>query len=112
MALAARIDVQAHTVADLDRRLSQIDSAVEAAARRGKTNTALSAIETQKKARASVADERKREASTLAALQVERATVAAKGHQIEIEAAHRSGMWQNCLGATQTASGQSGGLLP
>ncbi len=28
-ALAARIDVQAHTVADLDRRLGQIDSAIE-----------------------------------------------------------------------------------
>jgi hypothetical protein len=49
-ALAARIDVQAHTVADIDRRLGQIDSAIEEAAKRGRTNTALSAIEGQKKA--------------------------------------------------------------
>jgi hypothetical protein len=36
--LAARIDVQTHNVADLDRRLGQIDSAIEEAAKRGKTN--------------------------------------------------------------------------
>jgi cell division protein FtsB len=62
--LAARIDVQAHNVNNLDRRLSQIDSAIEEAARRGKTNTALSAMEAQKKARVSLVDERKREAAT------------------------------------------------
>src|SRR6267143_4553200 len=42
-ALAAKIDVQAHNVADLDRRLNQVDLAIEEAAKRGKTNTALSA---------------------------------------------------------------------
>ncbi len=86
-ALAARIDVQAHAVADLDRRLSQIDSAIEEAAKRGRTNTALSAIDGQKKARASLVDERRREASTLADLKTERAALAAKGRQIETEAA-------------------------
>jgi hypothetical protein len=86
-ALAARIDVQAHTVADLDRRLGQIDSAIEEAARRGKTNTALSAIEGQRRARAALADERKREVGTLAALQAERASVVAKGRQVEVESA-------------------------
>jgi hypothetical protein len=45
-ALAARIDVQAHTVADLDRRLGQIDLA----------------IESQRRARAELMDERRREA--------------------------------------------------
>src|SRR6266446_4033552 len=74
-ALAARIDVQAHAVADLDRRLSQIDSAIEEAAKRGRTNTALSAIDGQKKARASLVDERRREASTLADLKTERAPI-------------------------------------
>lgn len=84
--LAARIDVQAHTVADLDRRLGQIDSAIEEAAKRGKTRTALTAIEDQKKARAGLAGERKREASTLAALQAERASVAAAGRAAALEA--------------------------
>src|SRR5712675_2786333 len=86
--LTARIDAQAHTVDDLDRRVRQIDSAIEEAAKRGKTNTALSAIEGQRQRRQAIADERKREAATLlVALQAERATAAAKGHQIETEAA-------------------------
>jgi hypothetical protein len=84
--LEAKISVQAHTVADLDRRLGQIDSAIEEAAKRGKTNAALSAIEGQRKARAGLVEERKREAGT-AALQAERASVAAKGRRIEMEAA-------------------------
>jgi hypothetical protein len=77
--LAARMDVATHNVADLDRRLAQIDTAIEEAAKRGKTR--------QRKARAGLVDERKREAGALAALQTERATVAAKGRQIETEAA-------------------------
>ena len=76
----------AHSVADLDRRLGQIDTAVEEAARRGKSNTALSAIEGQRRARASLADERNEAAGTLAALKIERATVAAKARQAEVEA--------------------------
>jgi hypothetical protein len=86
-ALASKIGVAAHNVADLDRRLGQIDSAIEEAAKRGRTTTALAAIEGQKKARAALADERKREAGTLATLQAERATVAAQGRRIETEAA-------------------------
>jgi hypothetical protein len=69
------------------RRLGQIDTATEEAARRGKTNAALSAIEGQRKARAGLVEERKREAGTLAAPQAERATAAAKRWQIEMEAA-------------------------
>jgi hypothetical protein len=85
--LVGKIDVQEHVVADLDRRLGQIDQAIEEAAKRGKTATALAAIEAQRKARAALADERTREAGTLAALKTERAQVAAKGRQAEIEAA-------------------------
>ncbi len=43
--LAARIDVQAHAVADIDARVAQIDATISEATRRGKTNTALSAME-------------------------------------------------------------------
>jgi hypothetical protein len=86
-ALAARIEVAAHTVTDLDRRLGQIDTAIEEAARRGRTNAAPSAIEGQSKARGVLVDERKREAGTLAGLKTERARVAAAGWQIETEAA-------------------------
>ena len=41
----------------------------------------------QRRARAGLADERKHEAGTLATLQAERATVAAKGRQFETESA-------------------------
>jgi hypothetical protein len=85
--LAARIEVAAHNVADLDARVSQIDAAIAEATRRGRTSAALAAMEGQRKARAVLVDERKREAVTLAALQAERASVAAKGRQIETEAA-------------------------
>jgi hypothetical protein len=64
-ALAARIEVAAHTVADLDRRLGEIDTAIEEAAKRGKPNTALSAMEGQRRARAGLASERNEAAGTL-----------------------------------------------
>ena len=50
-ALAARVEVAAHSVADLDRRLGQIDSTIEEAAKRGRTTTALTAIESLRKTR-------------------------------------------------------------
>src|SRR5882672_3219740 len=83
----AKISVQAHTVADLDRRLAQIDAAVEKATEKGRTTAAMKLADDQRKARAGLVDERRREAGTLAALQAERAGVAAKGRQIETEAA-------------------------
>jgi hypothetical protein len=85
--LAARIEVAAHNVADLDRRLNQVDLAIEEAAKRGRTATALSAIDGQRKARAALADQRQREGVALADLKTERAALGAKGRQIETEAA-------------------------
>jgi hypothetical protein len=52
----------------------------------GKTNAGLSAVKGQRKARAALVDEGKREASTLAAGNA-RAAVTTKGRQIETEAA-------------------------
>jgi len=85
--LEAKISVQAHTVADLDRRLAQIDAAVEKATEKGRTTAAMKLADDQRKARAGLVDERKREAGILAALQAERAGVAANGRRIETEAA-------------------------
>src|SRR5713226_7393806 len=64
-----------------------MNTAIEVAAKRGKTRTSLSAIESPKKARAALVEERKRESATLVTLQTERAQVAAKGRQAETEAA-------------------------
>jgi hypothetical protein len=86
-ALTARIDVQAHAVADLDRRLGQIDTTIEEAVRRGRTSTALSAIEGQRKSREALSGQRQREGVVLANLKAEHAALGAKSHQIETEAA-------------------------
>jgi hypothetical protein len=80
--LAPRIEVQANTVADLDRR--QIDSTIEEAAKRDRTDAALSTIDGQR--RRVLVDESQQEASTFADLKAERATLGAKGRQIEAEA--------------------------
>ena len=84
--IEARINVQGHKVADLDRRLGQIDTTIEEAAKRGRTNAAISVIEGQRKARGALVEERNREAGTLAALKAERASLAARGKQIETDA--------------------------
>ena len=94
-------------MADLDRRLAH-DRAIDEAAKRGKTNTALAAIEGQRRARAGLASERNEAAATLAALKAERAAVAAKGRQIETEATPIR-TWRNCSAPTPTARKLSGG---
>jgi hypothetical protein len=86
-ALAGRIELAAHAVSDIDRRLGQIDTAIEQAAKRGKTSTALSAMEGQRKARAELSAQRQREASTLADLKVQRGGISARARQMETEAA-------------------------
>jgi hypothetical protein len=43
--LDTRIEVAAHTVADLDHRLSQIDSAIEKATEKGRTSAAMKLAE-------------------------------------------------------------------
>ena len=76
-------------MADLDRRLAQIDRAIEEAAKRGKTNTALSAMEAQRRARAGLASERNEAAGTLIWPPSRRNAPAwaAKGRAAETEAA-------------------------
>jgi hypothetical protein len=86
-ALAARTEVQTQTVADLDRRVGQIDSAIAEMVKRGRTAGALEAIGAQRKLREALVSQRRHEAETLAALKSEAGAVAAKSRQIEVEAA-------------------------
>ena len=86
-ALAARTEVQSHTVADLDRRLDQIDAAIGEMVRRGRTTGALEAIGGQRKAREALVTQRRHEAEILANLKGEATAVAARGRRIEVEAA-------------------------
>jgi len=71
----ARILVQASVVADLDRRIAQIDSAVEKATDRGRAAVAMKLADEQRKARADLAGQRIKEAKTLADLKVEKAGI-------------------------------------
>jgi hypothetical protein len=57
------------------------------AAKHGRTNTALSAMEAQRRARAGLTSERNEAAGTLAALRAERASLAAEGRRFDTEAA-------------------------
>jgi len=85
--LAARIDAQSHALADVDTRLAQIDGAIAEMTKRGRTNGALDAINSQRKARAELVAQRQREAGVLTGLKTEQAAAAAKAHAVEVEAA-------------------------
>jgi hypothetical protein len=85
--LDARIEVAGQAVTDLDRRLGQIDLAIETAAKRGRTKTALIAFSDQKTVRAALSGERQRAAEGLAELKAQRASVVARGRQADAEAA-------------------------
>jgi hypothetical protein len=78
--LAPRSEVQAHAPVDLGRR--QVDSIIKGAANRRRTNAIPSAIDGRRKVRQMLAGGR-RGASTSADLKAERATLGAKGRQIE-----------------------------
>jgi hypothetical protein len=86
-ALAAKTEVQMQTVADLDRRVGQIDAAIAEMVKRGRTAGALEAIGAQRKLREALVSQRRHEAETLAGLKGEAGAVAAKSRQIEVEAA-------------------------
>src|SRR5262249_2196928 len=63
--IMARIEVAAGRVADLDKQLAQVDAAVAAATQRGKANAGLSAVDSQRKARAGLVNEREKAAGAL-----------------------------------------------
>jgi hypothetical protein len=73
--VAARTEVQHAVLADVDRRMAEIDAAVAEATRRGRTTTAMDLAEHQRRNRAELAADRLRAATALAALRVEAARV-------------------------------------
>jgi hypothetical protein len=102
-ALAAKTEVQTQTVADLDRRLGQIDAAIAEMVKRGRTTGALEAIGAQRKARETLVSQRRHEAETLADLKSEAGAVAAMSRQIEVEAAPIMYVAQLLGGTTEQA---------
>jgi hypothetical protein len=71
----ARITVQAGVVADIDRRIAQIDSAVDKTTAKGRGGAAMALADQQRKTRAELVAQRTTEARTLAGLQVEEAAI-------------------------------------
>jgi hypothetical protein len=78
----ARRQFQAAAVADVDRRIGQIDAAVSESIRRGRSATALALAEKQTGRRKELIAERVSEANALAALQVEAAAVQGERAQV------------------------------
>jgi hypothetical protein len=101
--LAAKAEVQGQTVADLDRRIAQLDGVIAEMTKRGRTSSALEAIAQQRKQRDAMVAQRRQEADRLAALKSEAAAVTARGHLIEVEAAPIMYVAQLMGGTTEQA---------
>jgi hypothetical protein len=71
--VAARLSLQASVVADLDRRIAQIDGAVEQTTAKGRGASAMSLADSQRKVRGELVAQRTAAAKALAGLQVEKA---------------------------------------
>lgn len=69
----ARQQVQVAALVDVDKRIGQVDAAVNEATRRGRTSSAMALLEQETARRKDLVAERIRAANTLAALQVEAA---------------------------------------
>jgi hypothetical protein len=70
-----RISMQAGMVADLDRRIHQIDAAIETATQRGRTNAAMQLAADQRRNQAELITQRDQANKTLAELKIEKARV-------------------------------------
>jgi hypothetical protein len=83
--IEARLSMQVGVVGDLDRRIAQIDSAVDKATEKGRTTAAMKLAEDQRRTRSELAAERVKEGKTLATLQVERAAVEGERRKVEAD---------------------------
>jgi len=80
----ACLNAQRAAVADFERRLAQVDGAVEEATRRGRTKSALELAANAGKARAELAAGRQREAAVLADLEGQRAGLITERTRVEV----------------------------
>jgi hypothetical protein len=80
-----QIDVQGQLLADLDRRISQIDAAIEKATERGRSNAAMAIAERQRRARLELTASRQREATMLAELRTQKIQSEAGRKRVEAE---------------------------
>jgi hypothetical protein len=81
----ARLSVQVGVVNDLDRRIGQIDGAIEKATSKGHTGSAMALADNQRKTRTELVAQRTGEAKTLAGLQVEKASIDGERRKVEAD---------------------------
>jgi len=81
----ARIAIQGQTVVDLDRRIAQIDAAVEESTRLGRPVGAMTIADRKRRDRADIVAARQREAQALAGLQIEKAKIDAQRRRAEAD---------------------------
>ena len=83
--IEARVTIQGQTVADLDRRIAQIDAAIEESTRLGRPVGAMTIADQKRRDRADIVAARQREAQTLASLQIEKARIDAQRRRAEAD---------------------------
>jgi hypothetical protein len=81
----ARLAIQNRTVADLDRRIAQIDAAIEESTRLGRPVGAMTISDQKRRDRADIVAARQREAQALAGLQIEKAKIDAQRRRAEAD---------------------------
>src|SRR5579872_2219467 len=81
----ARLAVQGQTVADLDRRIAQIDAAIEQLTRLGRPVGAMTIADQKRRDRADIVAERQHQAQALASLQIEKAKTDAQRRRAEAD---------------------------
>ena len=84
--LDARVAAQSATVADLDRRVSQIDKAVEESTRRGRVARAITIATQQRVTRDGFETQRQAATATLVGLQTQRAALVGKRFRVDASA--------------------------
>jgi hypothetical protein len=83
--IEARLTIQRQTVADLDRRIAQIDAAIEESTRLGHPLGAMTISDRKRHDRGDIVAERQREAQALASLQIEKARIDAQRRRAEAD---------------------------
>jgi hypothetical protein len=81
----ARLAIQIRTVADLDRRIAQIDAAIEASTRLGRPLGAMTIADQKRRDRADIVAERQWEGQALVSLQIEKAKIETQRRRAEAD---------------------------
>jgi len=83
--IEARVTIQGQTVVDLDRRIAQIDAAIEESTRLGHPVGAMTLADQKRRDRADIVATRQREVQALASLQIEKARIDAQRRRAEAD---------------------------